>query len=163
MKMLLQRRSRFFAGTAQDRRLAAADGFSLIELLVVILMIGILAAIAIPLFLTQQSKAFDADAKEMARSAETTAETISTEYNGNYAQVSAEALHETEPAVRIAPSAGEAYVSDVAATDDSYSITVKAVGGDELTITREASGDVQRTCASPLRKTGCQGGESGNW
>jgi type IV pilus assembly protein PilA len=63
---------------AQEER-----GFTLIELLVVILIIGILAAIAIPSFLSQTSKAYDASAKELARTAETTADTYGTD-NGNY-------------------------------------------------------------------------------
>jgi type IV pilus assembly protein PilA len=43
------------------------DGFTLIEMLVVCLIIAALAAIALPVFLGQQSKAQDADAKSNAR------------------------------------------------------------------------------------------------
>src|SRR5436305_208972 len=43
------------------------DGFTLIEMLVVCLIIAALAAIALPVFLSQQAKAQDADAKSNAR------------------------------------------------------------------------------------------------
>jgi prepilin-type N-terminal cleavage/methylation domain-containing protein len=51
-----------------DIRHGRADGFTLIEILVVMIIIGILAAIAIPVYLSQKAKGYDASAKSDLRS-----------------------------------------------------------------------------------------------
>jgi type IV pilus assembly protein PilA len=60
------------------------SGFTLVELLVVMLILGILAAIAIPAFFNQRNKATDSQAKTTARTAETAIETWSTDHGGVY-------------------------------------------------------------------------------
>ncbi len=138
-------------------------GFTLIELLVVILIIGILAAIAIPSFLSQKSKASDAQAKELARTAETTAETYATDHNGEYTGLTAAVLKEYEPSIVIAEPAAknEAWLSgaEVKETGKGYSVTAKSSDGDEFTITKEKS-ELTRTCTPVKVGTGCP---TGNW
>jgi prepilin-type N-terminal cleavage/methylation domain-containing protein len=61
------------------KRFRKSEGFTLIELLIVIIIIGILAAIAIPMFLNQRDKAKDAGVKEGVHSIQIGVQTLATD------------------------------------------------------------------------------------
>jgi type IV pilus assembly protein PilA len=140
-------------------------GFTLIELLVVILIIGILAAIAIPSFLNQKTKASDASAKELARTAQTAAETYATDHNGSYTGMDATALATIEPTIQTAAANNNAYLSGVTvtATGDGYSVTSTSNSSNTYTITRNSNGTVQRTCTPTSTGANSGGCVAGTW
>ncbi len=137
-------------------------GYTLIELLTVLLVIGVLAAIAIPTFLNQQGKAYGAGAKELAHSAQLAAEAFATDNRGSYTNLSPAVLAQYDRAIAITAGSGSAYVAGVSnAGVGGYTITIAPSSGSErFSVTRNARG-LSRTCTPA---TGVNGGcANGSW
>ena len=140
------------------------SGFTLIELLVVILIIGILAAIAIPSFLNQKNKANDAQAKELARTAQTTIESIATDNNGKYNEVTTTKVNEYEKSIPISEGATKAtYLKEAKEIESGagYELETESPATKDVYTIANKAGVVTRTCTSPT--TGCTGAKSGSW
>ncbi len=145
-------------------RLHNEKGFTLVELLVVILIIGILAAIAIPSFLSQTAKGKDASAKSAARNAQTAAETYNVDNNGSYSAMTPAKLLVIEPTLNEVGASGSGLAVPTANASD-YSITVtdpttSGGTGSTFTVTRATTGVVTRTC-TPVATGGCPA--TGTW
>jgi type IV pilus assembly protein PilA len=84
-----------------------SKGFTLIELLIVVVIIGILAAIAIPRFASTKGKAFDAAAKTDLRNAMTAQEAYFSDFQ-TYGAAAADLDVTASPNVTLTVASGDA-------------------------------------------------------
>ena len=79
-------------------------GFTLIELMIVVVIIGILAAIAIPNFISMQARAREGSTKSNMHAVQLAAEDYSVQNDGRYAATAAEVI-------TLLPSAGAGFTN----------------------------------------------------
>lgn len=123
------------------------------ELLVVLIIIGLLAAIVIAAFANQQDKAHDADAKTHARSAQTAMESFFVDMK-SYAGVTRADLEEQQTSLKDASN-----LAIVTATSNEYEIEIASDSTNPVTfrVHRLPTGTIERSC-SPASTGGCQPG-----
>lgn len=149
--------------TLRKRMAREESGFTLVELLVVMLILGILAAIAIPSFFAQRDKARDADAKSAARTAQTAMETYATDNGGSYVGATAAKLKAIEPTLNDAslsePSGltAKAYKVTVTEPTTTNTFSIERFDGSVVGTTE---GTTKLACTT-AGKGGCP--SSGTW
>lgn len=111
------------------------DGFTLIELMVVVLIIAILIAIAIPTFLGARTRAQDRSAQSNIRNGLTAAKTIYTDEQ-DYTAATTAALEEAAPELSFVTTAStDEDVISVASSEGEIQLVAESASGTCFSIT----------------------------
>ncbi|KAB8299399.1 type IV pilin protein [Bifidobacterium apri] len=132
---------------ALNRRKKGEKGFTLVELLVVVIIIGILAAVAVPIYLNQRKSAWRSSVESDVKNASLALETLSTENNGaldsTWAKTDCTNPNCTVGSETITVSKGNHLAITIDATNNTYTIT-----GYNENLNSDGSGTAKTTYSS---------------
>ena len=131
-------------------RLRHERGFTLVELLVVVLIVAMLAAIALPAFLGQRAKGQDSAAKSDARSLVTQMEACYTDHD-RY-----DLCPGPNTGIPLGSGVGQVEYS---ALGNTYVLVARSHSGNTFTIEKMPDGSTTRSCSDAgTPNGGCRGG-----
>lgn len=143
-------------------RLATDEsGFTLLELLVVVLLIGILAAIALVMFSTQKEKGQDADAKSNASALVSAVDRCYVD-EGDYRNCDGSGANDQLGDTGLPLGGGREQASVTASTVNTFTVTSISSAGHHFVVEQGPTGTQVHTCdAGPTPDGG--GCSNGSW
>jgi type IV pilus assembly protein PilA len=142
-------------------RLAREEsGFTMPELLVVVVIIGVLAAIALAVFTTQKEKGHDADAKSNASALATAVDTCYVE-TGNFTACDGQGPNDDLDAHGLPIGDGRGQVNVSSSTINTFTVTAISDEGHHFLVQQGPTSQQTHTCdagAAGIDGGGCSDG-----